>query len=111
MSAIGAAYVKADYEMVAHVVNKLPEEYSELITLVEGTTTTITLVDLKSKVRTFYTRKLKDSKAGNNLALAAFKQFKGLCRKCGKQGHKAADCRSKESSTPFKGIKCYNCNR
>ncbi len=111
LSSIGAAYAKADYKMVAHVVNKLPNKYSELITLVEGSTTTITIVDLKSKIRTFYTRKLKDSKAGNELALFLKKQFKGLCRKCGKQGHKASDCRSQEPSTPFKGVKCYNCNR
>ena len=91
-SSIDAKYAKQDYEVVAHIVNKLPDECSELITLVEGTTTTITLIELKSKIRTFFTRKLKDSKAGNELALAVNKLFKGLCRKCGKQGHKAADC-------------------
>ena len=97
--------------MVANGVNKLPDKYSELITLIEGTTTTITLVDLNSKVRTFYTQKMKDLTSGNELALFSFKQFKGLCQKCGKQGHKAVNCRSKEPSTPFKGVKCYNCNQ
>jgi hypothetical protein len=101
LSSIGVIYTKADYEMVAHIVNKLPDEYSELVTLVEGRTTTITLVDLKSKIRTFFARKLKDSKTGNELALAFNKTFKGLCCKCGKQGHKAVDCRSKDSSVPF----------
>ncbi len=110
LSVIGAAYAKADNKMVGHVVNKLPSEYSELITLVRGTTTTITLVDLKSKVCTFYTQKLKDSKSGNDLARFSLKQLKGLCQKCSKQGHKAVDCCLKESSTPFKGVKFYNCN-
>ena len=97
---------KEDYEMVAHVFTKLPSEYSELLTLVESMTTTLTLLDLKHKVRTFYARKLKDNKAGNEMALFASKQLKGICRKCGKQGHKASDCRSKEN-IPRKGIKCF----
>ena len=37
--------------------------------------------------------------------------FKGLCRKCRKQGHKAVDCRSEPKEGPKKGIKCYNCNK
>ena len=102
-------YTKEDYEMVAHVINKLPSEYSELITLVESMTTTVSLLDLKHMVRTFYARKLKDNKAGNEMALFASKQFKGLCRNCGKQGHKASDCCSKEA-IPRMGIKCFNCN-
>ncbi len=40
-----------DYEVVAHVINKLPDIFLELITLVEGLSTTNTLVELKSKVR------------------------------------------------------------
>ena len=111
LSCIDVKYAKADYEVVAHIVNKLPEEYSELVTLVEGMTTTITLVKLKSKIRTFSTRKLKDSKSSNEIALLIInKSFTGICRKCGKQGHKAADCRSRDVTTN-KNVKCFNCNR
>ena len=74
-------------------------------------TTTVTLGDLKSKIRTFYTRKLKTLKSGDELALlAVYKQFKGLCQKCGKQGHKALECRNKDPMQN-KGVKCFNCNR
>jgi hypothetical protein len=111
LSSIDTKYTKEDYKVVAHIVNNLPEEDSDLVTLVESMTTTITLVELKSKNRTFYTRKLKTLKLGDELALAAvYKQFKGLCRKCGKQGHKASECRNKDPMQN-KGIKCFNCNR
>ncbi len=110
LTSIGTKYTKEDFELVAHVINKLPNEYSELITTIESLSTTITLVDLQSKVQAFYTRKLKDRKSGNELALFP-KMFKGICRKCGKQGHRAKDCRSTPKEEPKKGVKCYNCNK
>ena len=96
---------------MAHVINKLPEDYSELITVVEGLSTTITLNKLKVKILAFYSRKLKDRKSGNELALFT-KTFKGICRKCGKQGHKSNECRSKpKDEGNKKGLKCFNCNK
>ena len=77
---------------------------------------TITLSDLKSKLRAFYKRKFKDLNT-NEIALFANGKFKGLCKNCGKQGHKAADCRSKNNTggankeTKGKGVKCFNCNK
>ena len=78
------------------MMNKLPKEYSEVITVIEGMGT-ITLSDLKSKLRAFYKRKFKDLNT-NEIALFANGKFKGLCKNCGKQGHKAADCRSKNNT-------------
>ena len=42
------------------MMNKLSKEYSDAITVIEGLDT-ITLSDLKSKLRGFYKRKLKDA--------------------------------------------------
>ena len=57
-----------------------------------------TLTELKNKIRAFYKRKFKTEKSSTNeIALFAGGKFKGLCRNCGKQGHKSADCRSKGS--------------
>ena len=40
------------------------------------------------------------------------KQFKGTCNKCGKYGHKGADCKSQQSggTRSFSG-KCYHCGK
>jgi len=37
---------------------------------------------------------VNDKESGTEQALAAFKRFKGKCHKCGRIGHKAANCRS-----------------
>jgi len=34
----------------------------------------------------------KDKESGTEQAFAAFKHFKGKCNKCGRIGHKAANC-------------------
>jgi hypothetical protein len=85
-----------------------------VITVVEGMTA-ITLTELKAKIRAFYKRKFKTEKSSNEIALFAGGKFKGLCRNCGKQAHKSADCRSKGSKADGektgKGIKCFNCNK
>ena len=48
-------------------------------------------------------RKKKDDEETDVAMTAYSKQFKGRCNKCGKYGHKAADCRGE--------IVCYFCNR
>ena len=115
MRQIDTSFEKKEVEVIAHMMNKLPKEYSEVITVIEGMGT-ITLSDLKSKLRAFYKRKFKDLNT-NEIALFANGKFKGLCKNCGKQGHKAADCRSKSNTagankeTKGKGVKCFNCNK
>ena len=125
MTAIDPAFAKKDEELIAHIIANLPSEYSEVITVVEGMDK-ITLSEVKAKIRAFYKRKFKSEKAPTKekeLALFAG-QFKGNCRSCGKQGHKAAECRSKPTKNEKdrdgsnknrdgvgKNIKCYNCNK
>ena len=112
MATIDSAYEKKDLEMISHILDKLPKEYSELVTMVEAMPS-LTLENLKAKIRVFFIRKFKNEKSDGELALAAFgTKFKGLCRSCGKQGHKAADFRVKNKThgdgnrPPPKGVKC-----
>ena len=67
------------------------------------------------------TEQTKTNKNGEQ-AFFSKSKFKGDCRKCGKYGHKAVDCRSKDNTTEKKeltpeqrnkrtNVKCYNCQK
>ncbi len=107
MTVINPSFTKKDEELIAHIIANLPNKYSEVITVVEGMDK-ITLTEVKAKIRVFNKQKFKTDKSPikeKELALFAG-QFKGNCRNCGKQGHKAAECRSK----PTKNNKSKDCN-
>ena len=114
MCQIDSSFDKKDVEIIAHIINKLPADYSEVITVVEGMSG-ITLTELKSKIRAFYKRKFKGEKNGNEHALYAGKTNKNKCKNCGKQGHRTAECRTVSNTAgkknEAKGIKCFNCNK
>ena len=63
-------------EVIANIIDKLPVEYSEVVTVVEGMTT-ISLNKLKGKIRAFCKRKLKGTKSTNEIALFTQK-YKGI---------------------------------
>jgi len=102
-----------DEDLMIHILNHLPDEYSELTTALHAIDFG-TLFDLQQKIRAFYKRKL-DNKGGNEkgLAMAGYhKKFKGRCRNCGKIGHKAADCKQKgESDESKKTLECKHCGK
>ena len=116
MTMINSAFKKQDMEMIMHILNKLPNKYSKVVTSVEGLTS-LALSDLQSKIRAFWKRKFKGEKNPKELALSVYTKFKGMCRNCAKQGHKSIDCRSKrptlndEKKKYNKDIKCYNCGK
>jgi hypothetical protein len=119
-----------DDDMIAHMLTKMPNEYSELVTTTTslldfgGSTmsSTVTIANLKKSIRTFWRRRFEGQEKGT--ALFAGKKFKGRCRKCGKFGHKATECRSEGEQNDnknkdngggerYKGKetrKCFNCN-
>ena len=71
MATNDSAYEKKDLEMIAHILDKLPKEYSEVVTMVEAMPS-LTLEDLKAKTRAFFKSKFKNEKSDGELALVAF---------------------------------------
>jgi hypothetical protein len=80
--------------MVAHIITKLPEKYRPLVVGLKLSTTTYTVESIEKEVRDFWNRYVKDETpiGKGGVALYGEAKFKGDCRKCGKYGHKAADC-------------------
>ena len=89
--------------MILHILEGLPKEYDALITVasndLDNSTNPMTLDRLRKMIRSHYQR-LQKSKEHNKKeeALVTYQPFKGRCRNCGKFGHKAVDCRSKNNN-------------
>ena len=106
---IGAQYRKKDYKLKAHLLGYLPEGYEDVRTKVSGSEDKFKVSEVEDEIRNKWKRdfKAKDDKSGNEHALnveeKGKRRFKGKCRKCGKQGHKAVNCKSDK-----KGV-CFEC--
>jgi hypothetical protein len=124
LKTIGSHYVKPSFVLKAHYLANLPEEYSDVITKLSGKINKTTIEDLEKEIRNKWKRcfkpkndedneeKEKEKKENKNLALnvekgkGGFKKkFKGKCRNCGKQGHKAAECKSDKKRV------CFTCGK
>ena len=97
MKAINPSFEKKEMEVIANFIDKLPVENSKVVTVVKGMTT-ISINELKDKIRAFYKRKLKGTKSTKEISLFTQKN-KGICKNCGKQGHKADVCQSKMNTS------------
>jgi hypothetical protein len=115
---IAEEHMHSDVALVAEIFLKLPRAYSEFVTScnLRGAAGNGTLADVIKDLDRFYKRTIEVDKGGaknpkrdreHQEAFATAyevpknkggfvhysKAFKGLCNKCGKQGHKGVDCR------------------
>ena len=89
-------------DFIIHILNNLPIKYENLVEAMEvelkDITKTLSLKTVRERLRAKYQRLKKHEETEDEKALIARAQFKGMCRNCGKYGHKATDCRSKENN-------------
>lgn len=127
LKAINIAYEKKDYEMKAHLLGNLPSGYEDVKTKISGNEANHTVREIEKEItkkwrRDFAPNEAKaDSNKNNNVAFNVegkqqgfgkggktkwfgSKKFKGKCRKCGQQGHKATECQSKKKV-------CFECGK
>lgn len=105
---------KSEQELKAHIVSNVPKEYNTVVTTTDGQLHKISLEELGTKLRMTYDRLVENRDIEENgdkktLALTVKDnkkftprtpgRFKGTCRKCGKYGHKAADCRGNNNNS------------
>jgi hypothetical protein len=110
----------SEVDLIIHILSDLPEEYEVVVSKIEEKLKTqpsaVTLEDVRTDLNSRFKRIQKHEEETTNekglstktieqlaeldeTALAAFiKQFKGLCNKCGKYGHKGADCKSNDKN-------------
>eukprot|EP00956_Cyclotella_meneghiniana_P039716 scaffold177807_cov69-Cyclotella_meneghiniana.AAC.1 len=110
----------SDIDLIIHILSNLPEEYEVVVSKMEEklkeTPCTLTLEDVRNDLNSRFKRILKHEEETTNdkglsartieqlaeldeTALAAFiKQFKGLCNRCGKYGHKGVDCKHSQNN-------------
>ncbi len=129
-----------DVDLIIHVLANLPEEYEVAVSKLEeklkDSRNPLELEDVREELNSRFERitkhaaESKDDKAlmavleeediDIEKAFAAFvKQFKGLCNKCGKYGHKGADCKEEsnnnndnnQSSSGKRRVKCNYCGK
>jgi hypothetical protein len=116
-------YVKKDYEIKAHLLgNLVPDGYEDVETKLHGKEEDMTVEEIEEEIANKWQRTFKktfddggkgsktnvamtvDGKNGGKGGRTKFGgKFKGRCRKCGKVGHKKADCRSDKEGV------CFNC--
>ena len=90
--------------MIAHLMHKVSsKEYESVVAQMQTTMRTnpaqVTVENLKGAIRDCYKYMKRSGAIKKEPDEALFtKKFKGNCSKCGKQGHKGADCWSTKGS-------------
>ena len=92
-----------DEDLIIHILNNLPEEYENMVEAMEieleDRSNPLKLKTVRERLRSKFQRLKKRNDIEDDKALIVrHQQFKGTCRNCGKYGHKAKDCRSREKN-------------
>ena len=99
MMAIDSSFEKKEMEVIANIIDKLPVVDSEVVTIVKAMTT-ISLNELKSKIRAFYKRKLKGTKSTSPYSCRDTKVFARTAANKGVACHvPCAVCQSKMNTS------------
>ena len=97
---VPGATKKTDRDFLIHVLNNLPVEY-DLVTidlekkLMNTGSGALTIEETSDALGARYSvlhERSTDVKKRDKALAAFMKQFKGMCRNCGKYGHKSSDC-------------------
>ncbi len=93
-----------DDDLMIHIINNIGPTYSNIADQMETDMDkgNLDINDVKNRLRAKYNRlntfKIKEQKKPEESALLGYsKQYKGRCNKCGKWGHKGADCHANTS--------------
>jgi hypothetical protein len=110
-------YEKKDFEMKAHILGNLPEGFEDVETKIAGQVESLSVDEIREELIQKWRRayqKLSEKSGKTNVAMFSDGKktgngkppgkFKGICRNCGKTGHKKADCKSEK----VKNL-CFNC--
>jgi hypothetical protein len=134
VGAIKSEHLKDDFLMIACVFSQLPKDkYEAHITSEKKDLVNLKLKDMKKSISAHWKLFIKDNKKSDEIFYREdkksktgkkswrSKKFKGDCRKCGEQGHKAVDCRVKSGNENWSttggannnpknaGVTCYAC--
>jgi hypothetical protein len=111
VGAIKSEHLKDDFLMIAHVFSQPPKDKHEAhVTSEKKDLANLKLKDMKKSISAHWKFFIKDDEKSDEVFCGedgksktgkkswTSKKFKGDCRKCGKQGHKAVDCHVKSGN-------------
>jgi hypothetical protein len=111
VGAVKSEHLKDDFLMITHIFSQPPkDEHEAHVTSEKKDLVNLKLKDTKKSISAHWKLFIKDNEKSDEVFYGedkksktgkktwTSKKFKGDCRKCGKQGHEAVDCRVKSGN-------------